>query len=169
MLKNEQALLPAWNQTCRKQSLLIRSQGGRLRLSKRFWEGTWRCLFHTIPFWKPRRFNAGEERKTAALGSTGTRTQLLLSIVPLSLIFVFPRTFWYNLSMKQTLTAKLKLKTTPEQFAALRTTQLAYRDALNCVSRYAFEHGKISSTAGLHKGTYQDVRSKIHPAFPNDL
>ncbi len=31
--------------------------------------------------------------------------------------------------MKQTLTAKLKLKTTPEQFAALRTTQLAYRDA----------------------------------------
>jgi putative transposase len=61
--------------------------------------------------------------------------------------------------MKQTLTAKLKLKTTPEQFAALRTTQLAYRDALNFVSRYSFEHGKISSTLGLHKGTYTDVRA----------
>jgi putative transposase len=60
--------------------------------------------------------------------------------------------------MKQTLTAKLKLNTTPEQFTALRTTQLAYRDALNFVSRYAFEHGKISSNAGLHKGTYREVR-----------
>jgi len=63
--------------------------------------------------------------------------------------------------MKQTLTAKLKLKTTPEQFAALRTTQLAYRDALNFVSRYSFEHGKISSNAGLQKGTYYDVRAQF--------
>ena len=61
--------------------------------------------------------------------------------------------------MKQTLTAKLKLKTTPEQFAALRTTQLAYRDALNCVSRYSYAHGKISSNRSLHKGTYRDVRA----------
>jgi hypothetical protein len=29
------------------------------------------------------------------------------------------------------ITAKLKLHTTPEQFRALRQTQLAYRDALN--------------------------------------
>src|SRR5450631_4357875 len=64
--------------------------------------------------------------------------------------------------MKQTLTAKLKLKTTPEQFAALRTTQLAYRDTLNFVSRYAFEHGKISSNLRLHKGTYQEVRATFN-------
>jgi putative transposase len=64
--------------------------------------------------------------------------------------------------MKQTLTAKLKLKMTPEQFAALRATQLAYRDALNFVSRYSFEHGKISSTISLHKGTYSDVRATFH-------
>ena len=47
----------------------------------------------------------------------------------------------YKCSMKQLRVAKLKLQTTPEQFHALRATQLAYRDALNFVSRYAFEHG----------------------------
>jgi len=31
--------------------------------------------------------------------------------------------------MKTTITAKLKLKTTPQQFAQSRKTQLAYRDA----------------------------------------
>lgn len=35
--------------------------------------------------------------------------------------------------MQTTLTAKLKLTTTPEQFAALRATQLAYRDGLKRV------------------------------------
>jgi hypothetical protein len=45
---------------------------------------------------------------------------------------------WHTCSMKQMLTAKLKLHTTASQFQALRTTQLAYRDALNYVSRYAF-------------------------------
>jgi putative transposase len=53
--------------------------------------------------------------------------------------------------MQQIITAKLKLITTPEQFQALRATQLAYRDALNAVSSYAFEHGKISSNITLHK------------------
>jgi putative transposase len=77
-------------------------------------------------------------------------------------VFCFTRVFWYTVRMKQTLTAKLKLKTTPEQFAALRSTQLAYRNALNCVSRYSFEHGKISSNAGLQKGTYSDVRAKFN-------
>jgi putative transposase len=43
--------------------------------------------------------------------------------------------------MQTTLTAKLKLTTTHEQFQALRTTRLAYRDALNVVSAYAFAHG----------------------------
>jgi putative transposase len=78
------------------------------------------------------------------------------------LLFVFPRTFCDTVSMKQTLTAKLKLNTTQSQFAALRRTQLAYRDALNCVSRYSFEHGKISSNLGLHKGTYQEVRATFN-------
>jgi len=36
--------------------------------------------------------------------------------------------------MKEMLTAKLKLHTTPEQFQALRQTQLAYRNGLNYVS-----------------------------------
>src|SRR5215470_101530 len=60
--------------------------------------------------------------------------------------------------MQQIITAKLKLITTPEQYHALRRTQLTYRDALNYVSRYAFVHGKISSTKRLQEGTYDDVR-----------
>jgi len=36
--------------------------------------------------------------------------------------------------------------------------QLAYRDALNYVSRYAFEHGKLSNVKRLQKGTYDDIR-----------
>jgi putative transposase len=64
----------------------------------------------------------------------------------------------FTKTMKQIITAKLKLKTTPEQFKALRQTQLAYRDALNHVSRYAFEHGKTSNRERLQKGNYRDVR-----------
>jgi putative transposase len=60
--------------------------------------------------------------------------------------------------MKQIITAKLKLITTPEQQQVLRQTQLAYRDALNFVSRYAFEHGKLSSNERLQQGTYRDIR-----------
>jgi predicted transposase len=60
--------------------------------------------------------------------------------------------------MQQIITAKLKLITTPEQFAQLRQTQLAYRDALNAVSRYAFEHGKTSSADKLQKGMYTEIR-----------
>jgi putative transposase len=63
--------------------------------------------------------------------------------------------------MDRILTAKLKLHATPEQFRALRRTQLAYRDALNYVSRYAFAHGKMSNTVGLQEGTYLDVRAKF--------
>jgi putative transposase len=59
------------------------------------------------------------------------------------------------------MTAKLKLHTTPEQLRALRATQLAYRDALNHVSRYAFAHGKMSNTVSLQEGTYVDVRAKF--------
>ncbi|HEY1388408.1 MAG TPA: transposase, partial [Ktedonobacterales bacterium] len=59
------------------------------------------------------------------------------------------------------LTAKLKLQTSPDQFRALRQTQLAYRDALNFVSRYAFEHGKMSNQISLQAATYLDIRAKF--------
>jgi putative transposase len=55
--------------------------------------------------------------------------------------------------MQQIITAKLKLQTTPEQHQLLRQTQLAYRDALNYVSRYAFAHGKMSNHDRLQKPT----------------
>ncbi len=63
--------------------------------------------------------------------------------------------------MQQIMTAKLKLHTTPEQFRALRATQLAYRDALNYISRYAFAHGKMSNKVGLQDGTYQEIRARF--------
>ncbi len=62
--------------------------------------------------------------------------------------------------MQQILTAKLKLLTTPEQFAQLRLAQLAYRDALNAVSVYAFEHGKTASADKLQKGMYAELRMR---------
>jgi putative transposase len=63
--------------------------------------------------------------------------------------------------MKHTLTAKLKLKTTPEQFKQLRATQLAYRDALNFVSCYAYEQGKTSNTLKMHRGCYPELRARF--------
>ncbi len=60
--------------------------------------------------------------------------------------------------MQQIITAKLKLITTPEQHQRLRQTQLAYRDALNYVSRYAFAHDKLSNAERLQQGTYHDIR-----------
>jgi putative transposase len=63
--------------------------------------------------------------------------------------------------MITTLTAKLKLHTTPEQFRALRQTHLAYREALNYVSRFAFAHGKMRNKVGLQDGTYQNIRSRF--------
>src|SRR6266571_5093756 len=61
--------------------------------------------------------------------------------------------------MQQILTAKLKLLTTSEQQHLLRQTQLAYRDALNYTSRYAFEHGKLSNAERLQQGTYRNIRA----------
>ena len=69
--------------------------------------------------------------------------------------------------MQQIITAKLKLNTTPAQFQALRTTQLAYRDALNAVSSYAFEHGKNSSNVALHRGMYAELRARY--GLPSQL
>lgn len=60
--------------------------------------------------------------------------------------------------MHQFITAKLKLHTTADQFSALRQTQLAYRDALNYVSRYAFTHGKMSNQQALQSACYEDIR-----------
>ncbi len=58
------------------------------------------------------------------------------------------------------LTAKVKLHTTPEQFQALRQTQLAYRDALNATSQYAFVHGKMSNQEALQRGMYSEIRAR---------
>src|SRR5215469_15125599 len=62
--------------------------------------------------------------------------------------------------MPTMLAGKLKLTTTPEQFAALRATQLAYRDGLNRVSQYAFAHGKTNSRRRLQKALYAEVRGQ---------
>jgi putative transposase len=63
--------------------------------------------------------------------------------------------------MEQVITAKLKLNTTPEQHAALRQTQLVYRDALNYVSGWSFEHGKSSNQDRLQQECYQEIRSRF--------
>jgi putative transposase len=62
--------------------------------------------------------------------------------------------------MKQLITAKLKLNTDTQQFQALRTTQLAYRDALNHVSRYSFAHGKMSNQIRLRDENYYEIRAR---------
>src|SRR5215472_13851521 len=61
--------------------------------------------------------------------------------------------------MDTTITAKLKLVTTPEQFRQLRLTQLAYRDALNQTSQHAFVHGKTSNSQRLHHDLYDQTRA----------
>ncbi len=60
---------------------------------------------------------------------------------------------------KQIITAKLKLHTDASGFAALRQTQLAYRDALNHVSQYSFTHGKMSNQRALQRDCYDDIRA----------
>ncbi len=69
---------------------------------------------------------------------------------------------WHTRVMKQTITTKLKLHTYSAQFKALRATQLAYRDALNYASRYAFEHHKMSNKVAIQEGTYSDIRQQFH-------
>ena len=69
--------------------------------------------------------------------------------------------------MQQIITAKLKLITTTDQFQALRNTQLAYRDALNAVSSYAFTQGRTSSVTTLHRGMYAELRARYH--LPSQL
>jgi len=62
--------------------------------------------------------------------------------------------------MKRIITAKLKLHTDPAQFQSLRATQLKYRDALNYVSLYSFEHGKMSNQIRLRDETYYEIRAR---------
>src|SRR6266568_3680007 len=69
--------------------------------------------------------------------------------------------------MQQIVTVKLKLLPTAEQQQRLRQTQLAYRDALNAMSRYAFEQGKTSNVTRLHKGMYAQLRTRYH--LPSQL
>lgn len=63
--------------------------------------------------------------------------------------------------MKQLITAKLRLHTDKAQFAALRATSLAYRDALNYVSLYSFTHGKMSSGRALQRDCYEEIRARF--------
>src|SRR5438876_6829815 len=63
--------------------------------------------------------------------------------------------------LRQIITAKLKLETTPGQHHLLRQTQLAYRDALNFVSQWAFAHGKTSNAQRLHQELYNDLRIRF--------
>jgi putative transposase len=62
--------------------------------------------------------------------------------------------------MRQIITAKLTLHTDPAQFQSLRATSLAYRDALNFVSLYSFEHGKMSNQIRLRDETYYEIRAR---------
>jgi len=103
----------------------------------------------------PRAFTSGEEWRVLVwgVGWEGLFTDVTLGILCETL---------YTCPMKQMVTAKLKLHTTPSQFRALRQTQLAYRDALNAVSRYAFAHGKKSNQQWLQQETYAVVRTTYH-------
>jgi putative transposase len=61
--------------------------------------------------------------------------------------------------MHQVITARLKLHPDAAQFQALRRAQLAYRDALNAVSQYAFAHGKLSNQQALQRACYEQIRA----------
>ena len=63
--------------------------------------------------------------------------------------------------MRVTISAKLKLRHSPEQKAMLDAVSLAYRDALNFASEKAFELDKTSSAPRLHKVVYDDLRGKF--------
>jgi hypothetical protein len=64
--------------------------------------------------------------------------------------------------METSVTAKLKLQTTPEQFKALRATQLAYRESLNYAPRYAFAHNKLRNKVAIQAGTSHEIRTRFH-------
>jgi putative transposase len=63
--------------------------------------------------------------------------------------------------MRVTISAKLKLRHSPEQKAMLDAVTLAYRDALNFASEKAFEMDRTSSAPKLHAVTYKPLREKF--------
>ncbi|WP_291423867.1 transposase [Deinococcus sp.] len=63
--------------------------------------------------------------------------------------------------MKITLSAKLKLRHTPEHKIALDAVTLAYRDGLNFASQAAFDLGKTTSVPKLHQETYGALRERF--------
>jgi putative transposase len=63
--------------------------------------------------------------------------------------------------MKLTITAKLKLRHTPEQKSALDAVTLAYRNALNFTSETAFGLEKTSSAPKMHKVVYPVLRERF--------
>src|SRR5260370_26881145 len=63
--------------------------------------------------------------------------------------------------MNVTLSAKLKLITTPIQAEHLRKSAQAYRDALNYTSQVAYEQGKISNVARLQTLVYRELRGRF--------
>ncbi|GAA5439841.1 RNA-guided endonuclease InsQ/TnpB family protein [Deinococcus caeni] len=65
--------------------------------------------------------------------------------------------------MKLTISAKLKLRHTPEQKTALDAVTLAYRDALNFASETAFKLEKTSSAPKIHKAVYETLRDQEGP------
>jgi putative transposase len=67
----------------------------------------------------------------------------------------------YHSFVKITLSAKLKLRHTPEQKLALDAVTLAYRDGLNFASQTAFDLGKTTSVPKLHQETYRVLRERF--------
>jgi IS605 OrfB family transposase len=63
--------------------------------------------------------------------------------------------------LRQVLTAKLKLKVTPEQKEQLRVISLAYRDALNFASVIAFGMGKTYNGTKIQKEVYYTLREQF--------
>jgi len=74
---------------------------------------------------------------------------------------------WCIEGMEQITTAELRLHADAAHTAALRRTQLAYRDAMNHVSAHAFAYGKQSGAARLQRETYADIRERYE--LPSQL
>lgn len=63
--------------------------------------------------------------------------------------------------MRVTVSAKLKLRYSPEQKVMLDAVSLAYRDALNFTSGEAFKLDKTSSAPKIHKAVYGTLRERF--------
>lgn len=66
-----------------------------------------------------------------------------------------------ELPTTQALTCKLKLLLTKEQAEVVRSTALAYRNALNHASAVAFANGKMSQGMRLQTLVYQELRERF--------